>query len=881
MRRVLAFCFAAILLLSLASAQRLPGTASPDNYNLTFTPDFTRDNFSGEETIRLHLTQPASQIVLNAAEIAFGDASITSGNLAQKARVSLDKDKEQATLTVDKAIPAGPATIHITYTGILNNELRGFYLGKGADGSKYALTQFENMDARRAFPSFDEPAYKATFDIAIVADRGMTAIANSKVISDTSSPEGKHTVRFATTPKMSCYLAAFAVGNFEYIEGSAEGIPIRVYAMPGKKQLGAFALEMTEKSLRYFNRYFDIKYPYGKLDFLAVPDFSEGAMENIGFITGREAELQVDEAHASLFQKRLVATAVTHEIAHQWFGDLVTMQWWDDVWLNEGFATWMEAKPVDEYKPEWNTLLDEVSAGNILTTLGALNLDALANTRAIQQPAETPAQIVELFDGIAYGKAAAVLRMVEAYLGPETFRAGVNEYLKEHAYGNATSADFWNTLARVSHMPADRIMSSFVTQPGAPLVSLKTRCSGNSTVVNAHQQRYFYDRALLNAPNDQLWQVPICMKAPGQTQCELLTERQQDFTLPGCSKWVLANSGSGYYRSAYDADTFHRLVPDVETSLTSLQRVALISDTWAAVRVGRQPIGDYLALAEGLQSDRSDNVLRLVFQQLNFIGQNLVVEADRRDFQAWVRSALTPIANDVGWQAKSSDTDDLKNLRASLMVSLGITGEDPETIAEARKLADQALTNPASVESALATSAFVVAARSGGAALYDKLLAAMNAAPTPEQHYRYLFGLAGFSDPKLVERTLEMAVSPEVRSQDSPYLLSALIGSPVAGKQSWDFVRSRWAEVEKAGGPFAGAPIVSATGSFCDAGLRTQVIDFLAAHPVPAAERGSKQSIERIDDCVALKSLQSAPLASWLKSQGRGAGATADGVNAH
>jgi aminopeptidase N len=864
-----------LLMVSVAGAQRLPQGATPENYKLIFTPDLNKGTFAGDEMIQVNLSQPASQIVLNSADIDFQEASITSGGATQKATVAFDKEKEMVTLAVQNPLAAGLATIHIQYTGILNSEMRGFYMGKDDQGRKYAATQFESTDARRAFPSFDEPGYKATFDVTVIADKEHTVISNTKAISDTPGPgDNKHTVRFSTSPKMSSYLAAIAVGQFEYIEGSADGIPIRIYSTPGKKQLSKFALEATENFVQYFDRYFAIKYPYGKLDLIGLPDFSAGAMENIALITSREALLQVDDQQASLAQRKAVAITISHEIAHQWFGDLVTMQWWDDIWLNEGFATWMEGKPVDAWKPEWNAGLDEVSAGNILTTVGALNVDSLATTRAIQQPAETPDQIQELFDGIAYGKTAAVLRMLEAYLGPETFRAGVNEYLKEHAYGNSTADDFWSTLTSVSKKPVDTIMPTFVKQPGVPMLSINAQCSGNSTKVSLTQQRYFFDRAAFNAGSDQLWQVPVCMKtsqAGGADKCELLTKKEDSFTLPGCPSWVLANAGgNGYYRSGYRPTAVRALAQDAETSLTPLERIILLTDTWAAVRVGRQPVGDYLTLGEGLQSDRSDAVLGLLFNQLNYIGKYLVTKEDSESYQAWVRNLLAPIAKEVGWEAKPGESESQKDLRANLLQVLGSTGHDPEALAEAHKLTERALENPASVESALAGAAFALEAQNGDSAFYDKLIAGMKNAQTPEQYYLYFFTLPSFSNPQLIGRTLNFAISPEVRSQDSLGLIGSVMVNSAGQKLAWDFVRSHWADVEKAGGPFASAQMVTSAGSFCDAALRDQVKDFFSVHKVAAAERSFGQTMERINNCVDLKSQQSNQLASWLGNQGGG-----------
>jgi aminopeptidase N len=872
-------CLCVLLLASFAVAQRLPETAVPENYKLTFTPNFDKNNFDGEEAIRIRVLKPTSQIVLNSADIEISEASVVSGSLTQTPTVTFDKEKEMVTFGVGKQLQPGPVTLNIKYVGILNDQLRGFYLGKDAEGHKYAVTQLEATDARRAFPCFDEPAYKATFDISVIADKGLIAVANTKMISDTPGPGEKHTVRFATSQKMSSYLAAIAVGNFEYVEGEAEGIPIRIYSMPGKKQLGMFALQATEYSLQYYNHYFGIKYPYGKLDWIALPDFSAGAMENIGFITSRESDLQVDEQHVSLAQEKNVAVVVTHEIAHQWFGDLVTMNWWDDVWLNEGFATWMEGKPVDAWKPEWHVGLDEVSRGDILTTLGALNVDSLASTRAIHQPVETPGQIQELFDGIAYGKSAAVLRMIEAYIGPETFRAGVNEYLKRHAYANATAEDFWATLAQVSKKPVDQIMATFVKQPGVPMVSLKTQCTGNSTTVAMKQQRYFYDRTKLDAANDQLWQVPVCLKTgSGQSaqRCELLTKREESFTIPGCSAWVLGNvGGTGYYRTAYEPEAVHALARDAEAALTPQERLLLLIDTWASVRVGRQPVGDYLTLAEGVQNEPATAVMALVLGQLNTIGRFIVTDDDRPAYQLWVRNTLNPVARRIGWEPKPGESDDAKNLRPLLLNALGGQGRDPEAIAEAQKLAEQALQDPSSVQSDLANAAFGIAASNNGPDFYDKIMAAMKGSKTPEQYYLYFYTLPSFSESHLLQRTLAFAISPDVRSQDSLGLIGGVMGNPDGQKLAWDFVRSHWDEVVKAGGPFASAQVQGNVGGFCDPAMKDQVQEFFSAHPSSAAERTLRQSMERINNCIALKTQQSTQLASWL--QGRG-GSSAGGA---
>ncbi len=570
-----------------ARADRLPAGVIPSHYDLAFTVDLARARFDGTETIRVQIEQPTRTVVLHAIEITFREVTIAAGSATQKASVSLNEAQQTATLTVPNALPTGPADIHITYAGILNDKLRGFYLSTEASGRRHAVTQLEATDARRAFPSFDEPALKATFDISLTVDRADTAISNGRIISDTPAPDARHTLKFSTTPKMSTYLVALAVGRFECLETSAESVPIRICATEGKKEMGRTALEMAVQTLTFYNRYFTIKYPFGKLDMLAVPDFAAGAMENTAAIFYRETDLLVNSTDASLAARKRIASVLAHEMAHQWFGDLVTMRWWDDIWLNEGFATWMANHAMAEMRPDWDIPVDEA-----LETQAALGFDGLQSTHPIHAPADTPAQIDEAFDAIAYEKGAAVLRMLENYLGAGTFRNGINAYLQAHAYGNGTSQDFWNAMTAASGKPVDRILPTFVNQPGAPLVEVAPGCRDNRLHVDAGQQRFFQDPALLRNGSAERWQVPVCMKSVpsasgGATNasCAVFSQARQALTLDGsaCSSWVFANAGAqGYYRTAYNPEALRALTP----------RVQDVPDGARTAVAGRRRMGD-------------------------------------------------------------------------------------------------------------------------------------------------------------------------------------------------------------------------------------------------------------------------------------------------
>ena len=859
---------------SLLFAQKLPGTAVPEKYQIALAPDFQKDNFAGEETIEVKVLQETSQIILNAAAIEFQQATVSSNGQDQKASVSLDKTKEMATLSFTNAIAPGPATIHLKFQGILNDELRGLYLGKDRDGNKYAVTQFEATDARRAFPSFDEPALKATFDISVTTEKELTAISNGRVISDSPTSDGnKHTIRFATTAKMSSYLVALAVGRFEYVEGEADGIPIRVWGPPGSKPHSEYALGVAEWCMKYFDQYFDIKYPFEKLDMIGLPDFSAGAMENTGLITYRQAELQIDDKEASVELHQTVAVVIAHEMAHQWFGDLVTMQWWDDIWLNEGFATWMETKSVGTWKPEWHFELADAE-----DTSASLNMDSLQNTRPIQQAADTPAQIQELFDGIAYDKAATVLRMLEAYLGPETFRAGVIQYLKKHSYGNATADDFWKTLAEVSGKPVDQIMPTFVKQAGAPMVTARTRCSNGATSVTLTQTRYFFDHKLFQSGTSELWQVPVCIKSAADAnsapRCFLLTSKQEDFTVPGCGPWTMVNAGAhGYYRSGYSSDAIRAMGRSIERDFSPSERITLLGDSWASVRVGEQPIGDYLALAEGLRLDQNRAVIAQVTSKLEYIGDFLVSDSDRVDYERWVRRVLTPLATKLGWQPKAGEADEVKSMRAKVLHAMGHAGRDPEVIAEARRRTQRALQDPSSLDPTVAGAVFSLAAENGDAALYDRIMAKLQSKNTSLEHYYLYFQtMPRFRDARLLRRTLDYAISPAVRSQDTLGLISSVMDNPAGSELAWNFVRDHWNTIDKVGGGFTSGEVVAATRVFCSAEMHDQVRDFFSAHDIPTAQRTLRQSLETINNCTDLKARQSSQLATWLRQGGAASG---------
>ncbi|MGB2716876.1 MAG: M1 family metallopeptidase [Vicinamibacterales bacterium] len=839
-------------------AQRLPDTVIPLHYDITVAPDLAAAKFTGEETIRVRLAKPTSTIVLNAAEITFDEVTVRAGARTEKATVTLDPSKEQATFTLPSSPVQGDAEIHIRYTGILNDDLRGLYLSK-ANNRRYAVTQLEATDARRMFPSFDEPALKASFALTAIIDAGDSAISNGRVLSDTPGPgAGKHTLKFEQTPKMSTYLVALAVGDFVCNEGAVDGIPIRICSTPEKKGLTRFALESAQEVVKFYNRYYSIKYPFKKLDVVAVPDFAAGAMENTAAIFYRETLLLADDS-ASVGTRKAIAGVLAHEIAHQWFGDLVTMRWWDDLWLNEGFANWMQTKPVKAWKPEWQVELDEVQGNQV-----AMNLDGLQSTRTIRAKAETPAEINELFDPIAYEKGAAVLRMVEQWVGEEAFRTGVNAYVEKYQYGNARAEDFWSTLAKSTGKPVDRVMETFVDQPGVPLVSAELKCggSGDRAQVVLTQERYLRDPTA--KPAAQLWQIPVCLRgSSGRTVCDVMDERRESIAVEGCPTWLISNAGArGYYRTASSPDAVRRM-SDYIAPLTPAERMALVSDEWALVRANRHDIGVFLDLAGGFRAERSADVLQTLTGSLAIIGEDIVSASTRSKFRSWVAALLNPVLQEVGFAARPNDTDETRALRATVVRALGETARDPAVLAKARELVLQELDKPGSVEPTLLNVIAQLAALEGDAALYERYLAAGKSATNPEDKYRYLYGLASFGNPALVRRTFEFILSPDVRAQDARIFLGAQLSSPDGRELGWDLIQQHWDELHKKDSTGMGY-VVGALSAFCDAAAAGEIRTFFAKNKVPEAERTLQQTLERVGSCARFAAAQRPKLDAWF-----------------
>jgi aminopeptidase N len=834
------------------SAARLPQTVIPSHYAISIEPNFANDTFRGEETIDVEVKEPVTSIVLHAVQLHI--ASATAGGMT--ATPGSGPDEEMISLALPRALPPGPTSIRIAFDGKLVRQLRGLYLGRYKD-KKYALSQFEATDARRAFPSFDEPAMKATFDVTLIAHGSETAISNGAIVSETKLDGGRRAVRFATTPRMSTYLVALLVGEFQCIEGGVDGIPIRVCAPPGKEQLGRFALKAAEESVGFYNRYYGIKYPFGKLDLIGVPDFEAGAMENAGAVTFRETSLLVDEQRGSAASKRRVATTVAHEIAHMWFGDLVTMKWWNDIWLNEGFATFMSDKPLVAWQPSWHLDQDAVRSSR-----GAIALDSQRSTRPIRTNAETSSAINELFDGIAYGKTAAVLRMIEHWLGEETFRDGIRAYLRKYSYSNAAAEDLWSTLAATSKKPVDEVMATFVVQPGAPLLHASETCVNGERRVTLTQERML----LRGDTSLSVWSIPLCERTLGTAsdeRCGIVATKEATLTHGPCggAPLLLNATGSGYFVVDYSPEERAALRANLG-ALTPREEVALHGDEWLLVRDLRRDVGDYLTLAEALPRPAPRDVVESLAGNLEYLNERLVTDTMRPRWQAAVRELLRGHAA-ASWRGAAGESDEARAARGSVVTALGVIGGDPEVVREARSIAENAIQHPESVEGGLVERAFSIAAASGNAALYDQLLTASEEGGTPELRNRSMGLLAAFRDPKLVARTIDYTFSSRVRSQDMPGMIGRLLSNPAARPAAWVAVKEHWPSItEKV--PTSLHSILGSLGGFCDKPARDDIAAFFAKNPPGEGERALRRALESIDTCIAFRSAQQPALESWL-----------------
>jgi len=850
------------------SPYRLPRTVVPSRYDLMLEPDLVAFTFAGTCDTVVEVVEATLTVVCNAIELEVSSAFAEdeAGTRVEATSISLDEESERLTLTFGSALAPGTWMLHTTFTGILNDKLHGFYRSTFTDDAGVdqviATTQFEATDARRAFPCWDEPDFKAVFGITLAVPADLTAVSNAAEVSRSPRDDGKHVVRFADTMSMSTYLVAFVVGPLEITEAvDVDGTPLRIVYPVGKGHLTGYALEVGAFCLRFFADYFGVPYPGDKVDLVAVPDFAFGAMENLGCITFREALVLVDPDEVTQPELQRVTDVIAHELAHMWFGDLVTMKWWNGIWLNEAFATFMEMLATDAFKPEWDRWSDFG-----LSRTAAFDTDSLESTRPIEFEVVSPTDAEGMFDVLTYEKGAAVVRMLEQYLGANPFREGIRHYIKSHAYGNTETTDLWDAIESVTEEPVRAIMDSWIFQGGYPLVTVDLVNDGN--VLRLGQERFGYAGDLGEGDPDasseldqQRWQVPTIFSQSADDivtfEKVLIDGDSIEVDMIEAVDWVLANTeGTGFYRVAYAPDLRAALVAKAQTDLSPIERYGLVDDAWAAVLADRMTAVDFLTMLDGFADETDLSVWQRIVGALGSLDR-LVDAAARTALQHHTAALLRPAFERLGIEPATDDSDRDRELRGVLVGALGILGDDHAIQEGARNLLAfverDAGGEGAPVDPSVLAASINVVASSGDAADFDAFHASFAAAATPQEELRYLYALADFRQSELIDRLLAMCVSDEVRTQNAPYLLARAMGNRDQGARAWAFVRDNWDTLNERFPSNSIVRMLSGIRTLSEPEVAQDVYAFFEEHEVPQGDKQLAQHLERLEVNVALR----------------------------
>lgn len=848
-----------------ATQHRLPAGASPSHYQLRLEPDLANARFSGSVVITVEVTSASETLVLNANELEIAAARIDleGGSGAEVRSFELDTANER--LTIDGPFAVGTHRLEIDFTGVLNDQLHGFYLStfEDADGNeqRLATTQFEATYARAAFPCWDEPDHKAVFEIEIAAAAEHQAIANTAEVETTPLEDGRVLHRFAPTVIMSTYLVAFVVGPLEFSETvDVDGVPLRIVHVPGKGDLTPFALESGAFALRYFSDYFGLPYPGDKCDLVAIPDFAFGAMENLGCITFRETLLLIDPESATQPELQRAADVIHHELAHMWFGDLVTMKWWNGLWLNEAFATFMEMRCTDAFRPNWNRWVDFG-----LSRSAAFDTDSLASTRPIEFEVHSPADAEGMFDILTYEKGAAVVRMLEQHLGEDRFRAGIRRYMVEHQFANADTTDLWDAIEAETGEPVRRIMDSWIFQGGFPLVTVALSADGKQ--VTFTQERFGYDGG--DPAPSQTWSIPLRYRwkpvgAEPITERVLIDDDSVTIELGAEADWLIANAeGASFVRTAYPADTLEQLADDAQETLHAVERYALVDDAWATVLAGRLSASQFLSILELMTTESDRSVWQRIIGGYSSIDRLVSGEAGEV-FAENVHDAISPALAGLGLTPLPADTDRDRQLRGDLIRAMGTLAGDLEIQEEAKRTMSVVKRDPALVDAAIAAAALDVVASIGDQADFDDFRAAMASAVTPQEEVRYLYALADFPDHALLTDLEADILAGNIRSQNVAFWVRRGLTNRVAGREVWAFMTNHWAELLEMLPSNSVVRMVDGLTSLTEAGDVEAAAEFFAANPVPSGAKTLDQILERQRVGAALRDRESARLTHLL-----------------
>jgi len=792
---------------------RLPAHIKPERYKIMLRPDLEKFTFEGEETIFLNLKKATKKITLHSTELVIESLD--------GAKVKYNQAAETATLIFYKNLPKGKGQLKLKFKGILNDKMRGFYRSKFEHQGQVkhlATTQFESTDARRAFPCFDEPAHKAIFDVTLIIPKDLTAISNSIETQILEHEGGYKIVEFESTPKMSTYLLAFLVGDFEYLKGrSKDGVMVRVFTTPGKKQQAKFALEVGIKCLDFYNNYFGINYPLPVLDMIAIPDFAAGAMENWGAVTYRESTLLVDEGKTSTGNKQWVALVIAHELAHMWFGDLVTMEWWTHLWLNEGFASFIEYLAIDHIFPDWDIWTQFVS-----TEMGiAYQLDALKNTHPIEVEVGHPAEISEIFDKVSYSKGASVLRMLHQYLGALDFQKGLQHYLKKHAYSNTQTEDLWIALEEASGKSVSRVMKNWTSKKGHPVVTI----SEHGNKLKLTQTRFFSNPISKKQSKDRtIWNIPI----------DGLLMDKRTITIPNKGDKLNKDEVS-FFRTDYP----HRYLKKIKPT-SAVDRLGLIRDTFDLAQSGGSPTTLALELALSYKNEEDYTVWADLTGHLSQLDNLLAYESFYEDFRKYGREIYQEIATKVGWKKRKGEKHTTSLLRSIVLLKMGQFG-DQETIKKAQSLFNK------KADPDLKGVIYNLVAGNGAMDQFSSLVRMYKKEDNQQERERIGRSLGSFKAQEILRKALQFSISEHVRFQNSLGIMASVWSNPAGRYPAWEFVKKNFKLLKEryAGGHYF-TRVFAPAGEFTKISDAQNIKSFVKKNPVPEAQRTIAQVLEQI-----------------------------------
>jgi len=845
-----------------APTLRLDGKVKPTRYAVELVVLPTAETFSGTVTIDLDVTTEIGGLWLHGVDLTIENAILKSGGAAIPANLlpatPATTEAEVIGFRFDRTVQPGPAALTIRYTGKQSaQDLDGIHRQEER-GEWYTFTQFEATDARRGFPCFDEPSFKVPLTLALHVKQEHLAFSNAPQVSENIEANGMKLVTFAPTKPLPTYLIALAVGPFEIVDGGKAGktnTPLRVIVPKGRSADAAYATKSTPDLLVALEDYFGMPYPYEKLDQIAVPR-KGGAMENAGLVTYGQGILIWPADEDTTSRKRRFASVATHELAHHWFGDLVTLAWWDDIWLNESFASWITDPILARWQPSW-----QVEVGTVAGRSGAMRGDTLKSGRKIRQPITSKHDIATAFDGITYGKGSAVLTMVETWLGRDKFQAAVRKYLAAHAHGIATTKDFLAALSAEAGTDVTPVMSAFLDQTGVPLISVELQCVKDQPPTLAlTQQRYTtITRTGSTVATEQTWTVPVCVKfgdgkATGRA-CTVLAQATGSLALPikTCPTWVLANDAElGYYRVEYKGDLWTKLMAVAPKQLTLPERIGVYGDLTALVDAGKVPITKTLELAPALAKEQTRHLVSVASSYAGSLGDEYVPKKLRANRARFIKQLFAERARKIGFAAVKGESDDVRMLRSTMIGWVALTGEDPQLIATAKKLADKWLMDKKAIDPDMVGTVLGIASRFGDRTFFDKLHAAAKAEKERKERGQLLGAMGGFRDPEIVKAAMAIALTDEFPAYESINLVWSAFDEDNR-EMAYQFIKNNHdALIAKLPRDYG---FHSVAGSFCDEAHRADAEAFFKdkVTKLPGAPRSFAQTLERVDLCIARK----------------------------